>query len=150
MNFLPSVLDLEPDPDSATSWHRIRIRNTDPDPEAYQTAQKCNNLLSIIIKLKTFKYFLQIDLKTSWYLLTNYLKRAILNPPKFFFWKLSKKPRPGSGSVFRFLAGFGSVFNWIWIRNTDFKASVLSCPGLHASRTDNQQHGFQVNQVMIT
>ena len=65
MNFLPSVLDLEPDPDSATSWNRIRIRNTDPDPEAYQTAQKCNNLLSIIIKLKTFKYFLQIDLKTS-------------------------------------------------------------------------------------
>ena len=67
MNFLPSVLDLDPDPDSATSWNRICIRNTDPDPdpEAYQTAQKCNNLLSIIIKLKTFKYFLQIDLKTS-------------------------------------------------------------------------------------
>ena len=86
MNFLPSVLDLEPDPDSATSWNRIRIRNTDPDPdpEAYQTAQKCNNLLSIIIKLKKFKYFLQIDLKTSWYLLTNYLKRAILNPKKIF------------------------------------------------------------------
>ena len=51
MNFLPSVLDLEPDPDSVTSWNRIRIRNTDPDPdpEAYQTAQKCNNLLSITV-----------------------------------------------------------------------------------------------------